>query len=297
VTGKQAASPRYGFGIDTVELSRVAATRVEAESAVTNASTAPYSAQPNCCGLSWSGGYQLFVQPRAVGEQVTVDVTAPRTGDYRLVVGYTQAPDYGTHTVTVDGAHVGDYDAYHPSIIVDSHDYGTLTLTAGTHQVTFTATGKQPAASAIRFGVDNVDLVDAGVHLEAEALPAVADTTPPRVQTNCCGLSFSAGAHLWWPATLPGERLTLRFTVPATGRYDLTLHLTTAPDYTTHTALLDNTVLVYRYDNAGPFAIREWDYGAVDLTAGAHTLTFVIVDNRTNAHGLGIDTVDLHRLD
>ena len=62
----------------------------------------------------------------------------------------TKAPDYGIVTLAVDQTPLGPpFDGYNASAVTvnPSVDFGTVQLTAGQHQLTFTATGKNAASA------------------------------------------------------------------------------------------------------------------------------------------------------
>src|SRR5581483_4363436 len=57
---------------------------------------------------------------------------------------------------------------------------------------------------------------------EAESLlPPVSSTAPAIAQGNCCGVTWSNGAQLWFQSSKPGDQVTLAIDVPTTGSYDL----------------------------------------------------------------------------
>jgi len=136
--------------------------RIEAEGqTVSRATAAP---QTNCCGARWSGGTQLWFQPRAPGESVDVAFPVARAGTYRVDVAVTGAPDYGIVTLSLDGhAMLTAFDAYAPaSVVVSRQTLGTaIPLTAGTHTLTITVTGRNPASGGVFAGVDYLDLTPA----------------------------------------------------------------------------------------------------------------------------------------
>lgn len=133
--------------------------RIEAESLLPPVSaTAPAVVQGDCCGVSWSGGAQLWFQAAKAGDQVTVAFTAPTTGSDDLQVVQTKARDYGINAIAVDGKSVGSpFDAYNPTVAAPT-DEGQLPLTAGRHTLTLTVTGKNPAAAGYLAGLDYLTL-------------------------------------------------------------------------------------------------------------------------------------------
>ena len=136
--------------------------RLEAEALLPPlSSTAPALAQGPCCGISWSGGAQLWFQGAKPGDQVTLAFTVPTTGTYDLQTVQTKARDYGINTLAVDGQPVGSaFDAYNsPNVTVTPPiDEGQVTLAAGQHTLTLTVTGKNPAAVGYFAGLDYLTL-------------------------------------------------------------------------------------------------------------------------------------------
>ncbi|MGI8695523.1 MAG: DUF2961 domain-containing protein, partial [Mycobacteriales bacterium] len=140
--------------------------RVEAETLLPPVdATAPVVAQGDCCGISWSGGQQLWFQPTTTGQHVTLALQIPQGGTYDLAAVQTQAPDYGVNILALDGAAVGTaQDAYHPGgvVVTAPIDYGTHQLTAGRHLLTLTVTGKNAAAAGYLAGLDYLQLTLSG---------------------------------------------------------------------------------------------------------------------------------------
>jgi len=135
--------------------------RIEGEGLLPPVSaTAPAVAQGNCCGVSWSGGQQLWFQAARAGDAVTVAVTVPQDGSYDVTAALTRAADYGIVRGSVDGATLGDpVDGYQPTgVSVGNHVLGTRTLSAGRHTVTLTLTGRNAAAVGWFVGLDVVSL-------------------------------------------------------------------------------------------------------------------------------------------
>jgi hypothetical protein len=135
--------------------------RYEAEALLpATESTDPAVAQGNCCGASWSGATQIWFQATKAPSHFSVHFDVPQDGTYDLSEMYTRARDYGVHTVAVDGQAVGaPVDGYSPDLIGDTNaDLGTVSLTRGTHTLTWTVTGKDPSSSGFFAGIDVVSL-------------------------------------------------------------------------------------------------------------------------------------------
>ncbi len=132
--------------------------RVEAENLLPAVSaTAPIEAQGNCCGISWSGGAQLWFRAGKPDDTATLEFTVPTTGTYALSSVLTKARDYGIVQLAIDGENAGDpVDGYHdPGVVkTDPIDLGTVDLDSGKHRLTITVTGKNTAATGYFAGVD-----------------------------------------------------------------------------------------------------------------------------------------------
>jgi hypothetical protein len=133
---------------------------VEAESLMPlTEATAPYVAQTDCCGVTWSQGKQIWFQANGPGDRYTLTFAVPRAGRYDLTLAYTKASDFGIHTQTLDGAPLGEpYDHAGAGVTIDRKSYGSVQLTAGSHQLTFTVTGKSDGSPRYGFGLDAIEL-------------------------------------------------------------------------------------------------------------------------------------------
>ncbi|MGW1339692.1 DUF2961 domain-containing protein [Kribbella sp. NPDC002412] len=134
--------------------------RVEGESMLPPvSSTVPVDPQGNCCGVSWSNGTQAWIHGTKAGDKVVLGFTVPTTGSYDLSTVLTKAADYGIAELEVAGAKV-TFDGYVAAgVTTQQVDLGTAQLTAGSHQLTITLTGKNPAATGYLVGLDFLDLV------------------------------------------------------------------------------------------------------------------------------------------
>ena len=125
----------------------------------TKAATASLRAQGNCCGIVWSGDAQLLFRATEVGDTFTVggrSFAVPDAGSYDLSVVLTRAPDYGAYQIAIDGREVGTpFDAYNPTVEkVGPVSLGKVRLQRGTHTLTLTVVGKNPAATNYYAGLD-----------------------------------------------------------------------------------------------------------------------------------------------
>ena len=142
-------------------------TRIEAEGlAVRTATPNLVGPQPDCCGVHWSSGSELWFRANTPGQSVDLVFTVPRAGTYRLDAGVTQAPDYGIVTMALGGQpQATGFDAYVPGVVGATVRIAPVTvvssasLTAGAHTLTVAVTGRNPASTGFFAGIDYLDLV------------------------------------------------------------------------------------------------------------------------------------------
>ncbi|MEF3306370.1 heparinase II/III domain-containing protein [Paenibacillus sp. GYB003] len=118
---------------------------------------------------------------KAVNDSVTYTITVPSAGNYDLRLGFVKTPSAGTIKVELDGATLGTgldlYDVYYdPS----ESSYLNRTLTAGTHTLKLTATGKNASSAGYAISLDYVRLTPAGtVIAKAAPYPVTTATNGP----------------------------------------------------------------------------------------------------------------------
>lgn len=68
----------------------------------------------------------------------------------------TQAPDYGTYQLAIDGREIGGpFDAYNPTAQkTEPLSFGKVRLQKGYHTLTLTVIGRNPAATNYYAGLD-----------------------------------------------------------------------------------------------------------------------------------------------
>lgn len=124
--------------------------------------TKPVVRQSNCCGIQWSGGYQIRLvgTNAAAGDHVTLAFTMPEAGSFELVTTYTKAWNFGSHQLSVDGKPLGQpFDGYSPEVEVTDINHGPVQLAKGEHTLTLTVTGKNPSAQSFGLGLDKLQLM------------------------------------------------------------------------------------------------------------------------------------------
>ncbi|MCX4757042.1 ricin-type beta-trefoil lectin domain protein [Kitasatospora purpeofusca] len=134
---------------------------------------------------------------------------------------------------------------------------------------------------------------------EAETLPQLGGTAPTQIDTNCCGLTWSGGAHLSIRPTAAGAFDAVRVKVPEEGDYVLSGQLTKYSDHGIVQFAIDGQnvgqpIDTYSADGAVvPYATGQ----SVRLARGDHELRITVVDANPASSGAryhtGIDTVTL----
>jgi hypothetical protein len=136
--------------------------KIEAENLIPTATaTAPVLKQYNCCGVVWSANAQLLFKATKVGDYLILTINVPAAGTYSLSAAMTKAHDYGIVSLAVNGAKLGQpFDGYNSYVTVNrAVQFGSVQLSAGTHQLTFTLVGKNPSSISYVAGIDYLQLV------------------------------------------------------------------------------------------------------------------------------------------
>ncbi|MEV7600035.1 ricin-type beta-trefoil lectin domain protein [Kitasatospora sp. NPDC089797] len=137
------------------------------------------------------------------------------------------------------------------------------------------------------------------VTYEAEKLPQLGTNAKVQVDNDCCGLTWSGGAHLSIRGTTVGAFDTMRFSVPEEGDYVLSGQLTKNSDHGVIQWAINGQDVGQRIDTysanpvVAPFTVGQ----SVHLARGDHELKLALVDTNTASGGerfhTGIDTVTL----
>ena len=110
----------------------------------------------------WSGNDHLWWTGQKVGAQLSLELSVPESGAYNVEVVLTRARDYGVVQLAVGGKKLGSpIDCFVPDRVDNTGvlQLGTVTLEAGSHQLSVTTTGKHPKSSNFMFGLDYVRLI------------------------------------------------------------------------------------------------------------------------------------------
>ncbi|MFK7695557.1 heparinase II/III family protein [Paenibacillus sp. HJGM_3] len=118
----------------------------------------------------------------AVNDSVTYNITVPSTGNYDLRLGFIKTPSAGTIKAELDGTTLSTgvdlYDVYYDPTELT---YLNRSLTAGTHTLKLTATGKNASSSGYTISLDYARLTAAGT--------VIAKAAPYPVSTATNGLA------------------------------------------------------------------------------------------------------------
>lgn len=114
--------------------------------------------QPDCCGVAWSGGGQLFFQGLAVGDRVSLTVTLPADATWSFAASRTVSSDYANTIWQVDGVQLGGtfFGFTKQPALRDLEDVGTVRLTRGPHTLTLIAVGRTQGTERYFAGVDRI---------------------------------------------------------------------------------------------------------------------------------------------
>ncbi|MGC5028744.1 hypothetical protein [Micromonospora sp. DT229] len=151
-------------------------------------------------------------------------------------------------------------------------------------------------------GEDAPPLPPRVVTVEAESLvPTAAVESPSNspasvvVQGNCCQVTWSQDAQLFFLGRAINDRVTVRVALPAEATWQFSAVLTTAPDYANVAFLIDGRQVGDPFIGFTPqVRITDWlDVAQVRLAAGPHEITLVVIGKTqsTDRYFAGIDTI------
>jgi hypothetical protein len=133
---------------------------------------------------------------------------------------------------------------------------------------------------------------------EAESLAAAAQATSGKVAVQNMqpfGPGWSGGAQLFWGVTQQGAQLRLSFSTSVTGRYEVFLHFTRAPDFSFVRASLDGAPAVPFNGYATTVSRDRALLGMRDLAPGSHELLLEVAmkDGHSQGFNVGLDRIEL----
>lgn len=138
------------------------------------------------------------------------------------------------------------------------------------------------------------------VVIEAEALPVkekAAGDAQPQDMSGFEG-TWQEGKQLWWTGAKQGDTLTLGILAPKTGKFQVSVQLTQAPDYAVVQFYVDGKEVgepadLYA-DKVGLH--KKLSLGEIDLDEGEHTLGIKILganEAAEKSYMFGMDYVEL----
>lgn len=134
--------------------------------------------------------------------------------------------------------------------------------------------------------------------IEAESMVGSAQATGGEVgvqNMQSFGPGWGAGAQLFWGGTQIGAQLRLSFATTVTGRYEIFLHYTKAPDFAAVRAQVDGATPV-TFNGYAPTVTRDRALLAMlDLTPGPRALRLEVVmkDGKSAGFNVGLDRIEL----
>ncbi|MFG3417266.1 hypothetical protein [Micromonospora sp. NPDC048063] len=140
------------------------------------------------------------------------------------------------------------------------------------------------------------------VTVEAESLVAGAVLGPPmgssvavEVQPNCCGVTWSEDAQLFFQGRAIGDQVSVTVEIPADGTWRFAAVRTTSFDYANTVFTIDGTQVGGAFLGFTPEVRKtDWvDVGTVALTRGPHRVTLVVVGKTqgTDRYFAGVDAI------
>ncbi|MEV6692003.1 hypothetical protein AB0M35_11115 [Micromonospora sp. NPDC051196] len=140
------------------------------------------------------------------------------------------------------------------------------------------------------------------VTIEAETLVPTAEVGSPSnspasvaVQGNCCEVTWSQDAQLFFLGRAINDRVTVRVELPAEATWQFSAVLTTAPDYANIVFLIDGRQVGDPFIGFTPkVQITDWlDLARVRLAAGSHEITLVVIGKTqsTDRYFAGMDAI------
>jgi len=109
---------------------------------------------------NWAGfpdGVGTVLNANKVGQTVSFDVNVPKAGTYNFHVTAKNYKNRGMWQASIDGANVGKQkDEYSATAVLGDFDLGNVTLSAGTHTIKFTLSGRNAASSTTTLSFDEL---------------------------------------------------------------------------------------------------------------------------------------------
>jgi hypothetical protein len=264
----------------------------------------------NNCGVNWfgTGNSQLHFSATAAGQSFTVPVTIPPNGAgwWQLGADLTLSNDFGqvqvdldqsTSDINLGGTAELPPDGYRPATSLSYTDLGTQKLTAGTHTLTFTITGKNASSGAFGLGLNYLTLSPTNRY-EAESLPHPAPAVGTLAPLYVAGPPWSDHGELAFTNTAVGSTFSIKFDAPVASPYAIGINLVTGPSEGTLQIDLDGVNVggtqAHPLDAYSPAVGSTFVFldGPLTFTAGTHVLQFTVRGTSGTGYDAGIDFVE-----
>jgi hypothetical protein len=244
-----------------------------------------------------SGGKAVTSESYGTPPSISLKVEAPESGFYILYGQLVASVRGGSVQILVDGKTAGEpvgTRSKERQIISMGKLADLPWLKKGPHELTF---------KMLKEGDRNYELTVDGVRLreknslEGEEAKVLASSGEPlgEQRMSVFGTAWSNDSHVWFRPEKPGAYFTLELPVEETKSYSLYAYLTKAGDYGIVQVKLDGKPLGQPFDgyNQGVVRSDRIDLGLVELTAGAHELTFEVTGKNPKSAGymVGLDAI------
>jgi hypothetical protein len=253
-----------------------------------------------------SGAAMMTSTLPATGASLKVPLTVAADGDYELELGAVMldpGPKLTARFDDVDLPNPVDLSALVPfkptatDFRVQRIRVGRLPgLKKGEHTLTLTRTD---GGNTLRLDYIRLQRSLYPNVIEAESLKVLdaKDGEATVQEMENFGAGWSGDAQFWFTGQKPNAEATLELPVATAGKYRLSVYYTTARDYGICQVLVDGQPVGTPTDcyTQAVLPKGKTDLGTVDLTAGAHRITFRAIDKNpaSSNYLLGVDAIGL----
>ena len=245
----------------------------------------------------YSGGAALRWQPLKTGEFLSIPLVITQEANYTIEMA-VDADDSSTAWSLQDEQgviHAASLPA-NAKGVQKLRFGGIIHLASGAHTLVLKSADVRSALT-----LDYVRLVKTRYanSVEAETLKVIEtqDGSAETQDMKGIGLDWSGDAQFWFHAQKPGSLATLELPVPAMGTYNLVVYYTTARDYGIVQTLIDGKEVGSPTDcyTTEVKAKGRVVLGSLDLTAGAHRITFRVTGKNAASSNylVGVDAIGL----
>lgn len=173
-----------------------------------------------------------------VGDYITLRFSVPTAGTYALAAHLLCQPGGGQVQFALDGVSVGStFDAFASRLLLKKATIGTVSLSAGTHDLKFTVSGKNASSGGWQVGIEAVQALNT-------AAPAVSPFNPVWPVTQITGTG-ATGVEVARDEPAPiVDRLLWRTTTGSVSGSGVTFSSDSAVVSTTATSLVERYAMI-----------------------------------------------------